>query len=557
MHQTQQPLPSASPGPRRSRLGRERHVISVLTRHGFGLLVQHSRLPIVRRAGVLGRPQSLRNALEELGTTFVKLGQILSTRPDLLSEDYVEALSTLQDSLAPIGFDAVSGVVERELGAPPGELFAYFDPTPLATASIGQVHAAGLEDGTSLVVKVQKPGIAAEVELDLQIIHNLSRLAASRIDLPLIWNLEDIVDQFSDGLREEIDYLHEARNAERFARIVAQDANLVVPAVHWDFTTPRVLTLGRIDGVKISDLAGMQRNGVDRRHVARALSGSVLQQVFDHGYFHADPHPGNYLIRGDGAIGIVDFGLMGSLDDATRRELLLLLASWVREDADGLADGLMALGVARTSMRSHDLRSDMRRVLGRYHDARLEDISLGKVLADVFRLARRHHLVLRGELALMAKTLAMHEGLGSRLDPQFHLVEEARPYVEKAMRRMYLPKPDGHAVALGIGAMLDLTTSFPQRATRLLGRLERGDIGVAVRPEGMDPVMRDLNHMVNRLSVTILAAAFIVGLALLLQVVETSHGSLFLLLLFAAGLIGAVVLGLWILFSMYRAGRSH
>ena len=472
-----------------------------------------------------------------------------------MPEEYIDALTSLQDSLAPIDFDAVRGVVERELGSPPEKLFAYFDPVPMATASIGQVHAAGLPDGTSLVVKVQKPGIAAEIELDLQIVHNLSRLAAARIDLPLIWNLEEIVDQFSDGLREEVDYLHEARNAERFARLVADNTNLVVPAVHWDFTTSRVLTLDRVDGVKISDLAGLGRNGVDRCRVARALSGSVLQQVFDHGYFHADPHPGNYLVRGDGVIGIVDFGLMGVLDEGTRRDLLLLLASWVREDADGLTDGLLALGVARIGTSSQELRSDMRRVLGRYHDARLQDIALGKVLADLFRLARRHHLVLRGELALMAKTLAMHEGLGSRLDPQFHLVEEARPYVEKAMRRLYIPRADRQAAALSVGAMLDLTTSFPQRALRLLGRVERGDIGVVVRPEGMDPLMRDLNHMVNRLSVTILAAAFIVGLALLLQVVETSHGSLFLLFLFAAGLVGAVILGLWILVSMYRAGR--
>ena len=435
MKDIQQPLPTVA-GPRRSRLGRERHIITVLTRHGFGLLVQHSRLPIVRRAGSLGRPDALRKALEELGTTFVKLGQILSTRPDLLPEEYIDALTSLQDSLAPIDFDAVRGVVERELGAPPEKLFAYFDPVPMATASIGQVHAAGLPDGTSLVVKVQKPGIAAEVELDLQIVHNLSRLAAARIDLPLIWNLEEIVDQFSDGLREEVDYLHEARNAERFARLVADDTNLVVPAVHWDFTTSTCAYPGSRRRREDQRSCGP---GTERR---RSLPGRT--STFGIGastgvrsrLFSRRPDPGNYLVRGDGVIGIVDFGLMGVLDEGTRRDLLLLLASWVREDADGLTDGLLALGVARIGTSSQELRSDMRRVLGRYHDARLQDIALGKVLADLFRLARRHHLVLRGELALMAKTLAMHEGLGSRLDPQFHLVEEARPYVEKAMRRL-------------------------------------------------------------------------------------------------------------------------
>ncbi|MDB5058808.1 MAG: hypothetical protein JWO59_2280 [Chloroflexi bacterium] len=557
MREVQQSPSAEASEPRRSRHGRQRHVVSVLTRHGFGLLVQHSRLPVIRRAGVYGRPQSLRDALEELGPTFIKLGQILSTRPDLLPEPYITALSSLQDSLSPVSYDLVREVVHAELGGYPEALFATFDPFPIATASIGQVHAATLLDGTSVVVKVQKPGIVGDIELDLQIMHDLAHLAISRVDLPFLRNLEETVEHFSDGLRDELDYVREARNAERFVRVVGKEARVAVPRIYWDLTSARVLTMQRLDGVKISDVVALSRLGVDRRAVARTLSGTVLRQILDVGFFHADPHPGNYLVRADGSIGIVDFGLTGSLDEATRRELLLLLVSWVRGDADGLTEGLLMLGVAQTGTQTAQLRADMRRVLGRYHDVRLQEIKLGGVLEDLFRLARRHNLLLRGDLALMAKTLVMHEGLGSQLDPQFHLVEEARPYVEGALRRLYFPRPDGQAAALNLGALLELTTTFPQRAQRLLGRLERGDIGVAVRPEGMDPLMRDLNHMVNRLSVSILAAAFIVGLALLLQVVEASHGSLLLLFLFASGLVAAGGLGLWLLISMYRSGRSH
>jgi ubiquinone biosynthesis protein len=351
--------------------------------------------------------------------------------------------------------------------------------------------------------------------------------------------------------------VHEARSAERFARALGDDYCVVVPRIYWELTSPRVLTMERIDGIKINDLAAMDRQGVDRRQVAKTLSEVVLHQMLDLGFFHADPHPGNYLVRADGSIGIVDFGLMGAVDDATRRELLLLLASWVRGDADGLAEGLMILGVTRGTANLARLRGDMRRILGKYHDARLQEVNLGRVTADLFRLARRHDMLLRGDLAIMAKTLAMQEGLASRLDPGFHLVEEARPFVESALRRLYFARPDMKTAALNLGALVDLTTTFPQRAQRLLGRLERGDFGVTVRPEGMDPLMRELNHMVNRLSVTILAAAFIVGLALLLQVVESSHGSLLLLFLFATGLVGAGTLGLWLLISMYRAGRIH
>jgi ubiquinone biosynthesis protein len=552
---TQAPSPGSQQLPRRSRLGRQRHVVTVLTRHGFGLLVQRSPVPFPGRGRLVGRPESLVAALEELGTTFIKLGQILSTRSDLLSEDYITALSALQDRLPPVPFADVRTAILRELGGEPEELFARIDVTPLATASIGQVHAATLRDGTEVVVKVQKPGISQEVELDLAIMHDLAQLAASRLDLPLIRNLEETVEQFAEGLRNELDYMHEGRNADRLRRSFASDPRVRLPRVHWDLTSARVLTLDRLYGTKITNVDALIEQGIDRSRIANTMAELVMRQIFELGFFHADPHPGNYLVLPDGTIGILDFGLFGTLDSETRRELLLLLAAWVRGDAEGLAESLVALGMTTGGGQFKPLRDDMRRVLRRYQDARLEEVNLSAVVSDIFRLARRYHLVLRGDLALMAKTLAMHEGLGLAIDPQFRLVEVAQPYVETALRRMYTPHPDLRAVALNLGAMLDLSSNFPQRAQRLLGRLERGDLGVSVRPEGTDVLMRDLNRMVNRLSISILAAAFIVGLGLVLQIVENSHASFLILTIFASGLFAAGTLGLWLLISMYRSGR--
>ncbi len=540
---------------RRTRMGRQRQVVAVLSRHGFGLLVQRTHMPLPGRARIVGGPESLRTAIQELGTTFIKLGQILSTRSDLLPDDYIGALSVLQDRLPPVPIEDVRAMITRELGAPPEEVFAHFDETPLATASIGQVHAATLPDGSEVVVKVQKPGIVEEIEMDLLILLDLARLAASRIDSPLVRNLEETVLHFSDGLRDELDYTTEGRNAELFARGIDQKTRVVAPRVYWEFTTPRVLTTARFQGVKINDSEGLARQAVSPQAVARELANMAMHAVFENGFFHADPHPGNYIVCSDGNIAIVDFGLVGRLDDGTRRDLLLMLAAWVGNDADGMAEGLIAVGVARGGTGISQLRSDMRRMLGRYHGARLRDIHAGRMLNEVFRLARRHHLMLRGDLALMAKTLAMHEGMGLTLDPDFHLVSVARPFVESALRTLYLPRPDARTAALNLGAMLDLAGSLPQRAQRLLSRLERGEMGVAVRPEGMDPLMRDLNRMVNRLSVSILAASFIVGLALLLQTVVSTHGSKILLLVFAGGLFSAGMLGLWLLLSMYRAGK--
>ena len=543
--------------PRRTRLGRQRQVISVLTRHGFGLLVQRSPVPLPHLTRLRGNPDGLRQALEELGVTFIKLGQVLSTRSDILPESYTAALSRLQDRLPPIPVEDVRETIRRELGAPPEELFASWEETPLATASIGQVHAALTPTGEQVVIKVQKPGISHEVEMDLMILHDLAHLAADRIDAPILRSLQEVVEQFSDGLRDELDYIREGRNVERFQRDLGHETRVIVPRVHWDLTTSKVLTMSRVRGVKINDLPALAHYGIDRRELAHTLARVVLGQILEHGFFHADPHPGNYFVQSDGKLAIVDFGLMGSLDDFTRRELLLLLAAWVKGDADGIADGLISLGVAHGGTQLVSLRMDIRRLVGRYHDVQLRDVDFGRVLGDLLSLARRHHLVLRGDLALMAKTLAMHEGLAAVLDPQFHLVSVAQPYVERALRHMYLAPPDPQIAALNAGALFNLALNFPQRAERLLGRIERGDIGVSVRPEGLDPMMRDLNRMVNRLSVSILAAAFIVGLALLLQVVETSHGSLLLLGLFASGLFGAGILGLWLLISMYRAGRSR
>lgn len=542
---------------RRSRLGRRRQVAAVLTRHGFGLLVQRSHVPIPGRARLMGGPESLRIALQELGTTFIKLGQILGTRSDLLPEEYIVALSALQDRLPPVAPAEVRAVIAEELGAPPEEVFARFDDMPLATASIGQVHAATLHDGTEVVVKVRKPGITEEIELDLLILQDLARLAADRIDSHLVQNLEETVGHFADGLRDELDSTIEARNVEHFAAGLDPRVKVVVPCVYWDYTTSRILTTTRFQGVKITDLPALTSQGVSPRWLARELARMAMHSIFINGFFHADPHPGNYIVQADGTIAVIDFGLVGRLDDSTRRDLVLMLAAWVSGDGDAMAESLIALGVAKGGSEFSQLQSDMRRLVTRYHGARLKDIQAGRMLSDVLRLARRRHLMLRGDLALMAKTLAMHEGIGLALDPYFHLPTVARPFVQSALRGIYLPPPNARTAAMNLGALIDLAGTLPRRAQRLLTRLERGEMGIAVRPEGMDPLIRDLNRMVNRLSVSILAASFIVGLALVLQTVVSTHGSRILLVLFAGGLLLAGALGLWLLVSMYRAGRIH
>jgi ubiquinone biosynthesis protein len=530
--------------------------MAAFTRHGFGLLVLRVPVPLPGRNRLARSPEGLRAALEELGPTFIKLGQILSTRPDLLPDDYIQALSTLQDQLSPIDTAVIRTVIQSELGAPVEELYAWFDPKPFATASIGQVHLARLHSGETVVVKVQKPGIDQQVELDLSILHDMARLAVERVDSPLVQNLDEVVLRFSDTLRDELDYVREGRNAERFTRQFGYNGDVKAPYIYWAFTTKRVLTMERIMGVKVNDLQALSGLNVDRKQLARDLANVTVRQIFEFGFFHADPHPGNYFVQPNGVLGVIDFGMVGTLDEGTRRGLVLLVAAWVQADVDGLVDALFHLSIVQGGIEIGALQADLRSLLGRYHDATLADIHLDEVLSDVFRITRRHHVLLRGDLALVGKTLAMNEGLGQSLDPQFVMVTEVRPSVDAALRRLLLPRPDIYSAALNLQAFIELGATFPQRAQRLLGQLERGEFTVQARLPQLDSILGWAGRLINRIVLALLVAASILGLSQLLNVAST-HNVGWLVVIIALGLLGTLALAIWLVLSMVHTVRHR
>jgi ubiquinone biosynthesis protein len=363
-----------------------------------------------------------------------------------------------------------------------------------------------------------------------------------------------VVTRFSDTLRDELDYVREGRNAERFTRRFGYGSGVKAPYIYWALTTKRVLTMERIMGVKINDLQALSTLGVDRRPLARDLANIVVRQIFDFGFFHADPHPGNYFVQPNGTFGVIDFGMVGTLDEGTRRGLVLLLAAWVQGDVDGLVDALSRLSLVQGGIETGALKADLRWVLGRYHDAQLAAIHLGQVLDDVFRLIRRHHVVLRGDLALMAKTLVMNEGLGQMLDPEFVLVTEVRPTIDAALRRLLLPRPDIYSAALNVQALLDLGATFPQRAQRLLGQVESGEFTVQARLPQLDSILHWIGQLVNRVVLALLVAASLLGMTKLLEVAE-AHQSLRMVFVVAIGLVATIVLALWLVFSMFTLGH--
>ncbi|HEU5423655.1 MAG TPA: AarF/ABC1/UbiB kinase family protein, partial [Nitrolancea sp.] len=464
-------------------LRRYRQIADVLARHGLGFLIDlfglERFLPQYRgflgrqpRARAYTRPEHLRLALEELGPTFIKLGQILSTRPDLLPPAYQAELAKLQDAAAPIPFAAVRETVESELGRPIEELFASFEETPLAAASIGQAHAATLHGGVDVVVKVRRPAAVEQVEVDLAILLNLATVASRRSQLAEQYDLVALVEEFAATLRAELDYEREAHNAERIAASFADEPGLQVPRVYHQLSTQRVLTLERIRGIKISNLAALEAAGIDRAALANDAARMVLKMALEDGFFHADLHPGNLFVEPSGRIGLIDFGMVGTLDEATRDHLVDLLIAIVGQDTDRMVDELLELGAARRIDRAV-LRRDLQRIVSHYINRPLGEIEIGAVIEDALGIVRRHRLQLPANLALLLRMLVMAEGLGQLLDPAFEALPVARPFGRRLLLQRYSPARWARRMGQAAFDAAELGTELPRQVRRLIHEIER------------------------------------------------------------------------------------
>jgi ubiquinone biosynthesis protein len=552
-----------------------RRIATVLARHGLssflGPLGLDRFVPLHRRRlGRRGlerrdrevsrpaptRPERLRLALEELGATFIKLGQIASTRADLLPPEYLAELARLQDQAPPVPVEAVRAVVAAELGRPVEAVFARFEDAPLAAASIGQVHAATMPDGTEVAVKVRRPGVVEEVELDLAILEHLATAAGRHWEVAERYDVVGLVQEFAETLRAELDYRREGRNAERIAANFSGDARLHVPRVHWEQTAGGVLTLERLRGIKIDDLAALDAAGIDRPALAVRAAGVVLKMVFEDGCFHADPHPGNLFVEPDGRIGLLDFGMVGTLDEATRDQLAAVLLAVAGGDGARLADALLDLGVIRGRIDRPQLERDLQRLLARYSGAPLGEISLRRLLAEALDVIRRHRLQLPARLALLLKTAAMHEALGARLDPSFRLTAVLAPYAERLLLRQFAPDRWGRRLGLAGLDAARLGTELPGEARRLIAALQRGTLEVGVRPEHFEPLVGRLERLAHRLVLGILAAAFVNGLAVLLAAHRPGEPAAWLGPLLGFGFALAAGLGAYLAWVILRSGRA-
>lgn len=503
-------------------LGRYREIAQVLVGHGFGYLVEQlglvSLLSLPRRVVLrvppptpLGTAARLREALVALGPTFVKLGQALSTRPDLIPPEFVAELGKLQDTVPPFPGAQAVAVVEASLGQPVDVLFASFDRTPFAAASLGQVHAATLHSGESVVVKVQRPDIAARINTDLAILADLAALAQERLPIGRQYNLEELAWEFAATLRAELDYRREGRNAERFRQLFADSDLIHIPVVYWAYTETRVLTTERLYGPKITDMAGLAAAGIDRAQLARTCVQLILREIFSFGFFHSDPHPGNFFALPGAVLGVVDFGQVGSLDRQTTQGLLLLLAALVEHDTAAALRAMERLGIVARRDLTPQLRHDLERFTEGFVDRPLSDISARETINELLALLRRHNIRMPGPLAVLLKALVMMEGVGLQLDPDLDVFSFARPYVQRAMADQFSPRVLG-AQALRRGRTFTETIlELPEQLSDALYRLNDGELRLQTEERELRRVAGALIGAANRLAVAIVLAALILA----------------------------------------------
>jgi len=546
---------------------RYREVASILSRHGLGVLTtgvglgrmlpfHHGLLGHTRRDEPYSTAEHIRLALEELGTTAIKLGQILSTRPDLVPAEFMQEFEKLRDRVPPVPTEAIVAIIEEELCCKAQEIFREFDPVPLAAASIGQVHAATLADGTRVAVKVRKPGVSETVAVDLAILADLGRRAARQELVSERYDIEALISDFSWTLRSELDYVREGRNADRLRDILADDPRVVIPKIHWRLTTDAVLVMERLDGIRIGDIALLDEAGIDRKEVARISAETFMLQVFHSGFFHADPHPGNFLVLEDGRVGMLDFGMVGRLDEELRHTFWQLLIATIRQDPAAVTDGLEAMGVLRSPAARDAVRRDMHHLLERYYGLSIDQFDISAYVEDLLGIVRRHGLQLPAELALVLKTVAMSEGLWQQLDPSFNAAMVAEPFVERAAVEMYSPRSWGKRIVRAGGDTVELGAYLPGQLRRIATRLDRGEFEVTLRHRDLDESLNRMSSMVTRLSTAIVAAAFIMGLPVLATAYEPPGWRFIAPIWFVAGI--AVVLGLIVRLAIAgRRPRRH
>lgn len=544
-------------------LDRYRQILTVLFKYGFDSMLNRLNLGSYFESGMqmisrnrrervegLTDYERLRMACEELGPTFIKMGQILSTRSDLIPGDLVRELTKLQDNVPPFPYAQVREIVEQELCAPIEHLFAHFEEQPLAAASIGQVHRARLVTGEEVIIKVQRPGIRKTIEVDLEILLHLATLMEKNIEEAEIYRPIRVVDEFARSIEKEINYKVEAQYAERFARQFAGNDAIHVPRIFNETTTGRILTMEYVEAIKASDIELLDKAGLDRKLIAARGADITFEQIFKHGFFHADPHPGNIRILPGNVICYLDFGMMGYIDRRSMENFADIIIGYVRRDEAAITDAVMRIVEWDDPPDRRALESDIASFVDLYLYKPLKDMHMGEILQEFMELFSRHRLRLPPDIFFMIKAMSEVEGLGQMLDPDFNMVEKVEPFIKDLqMQRIHPKKLMGDFLASST-----MLKGVPFELYDLLRQLKSGKLRFGTDHQGLEPLIFGMERSSNRIALALVVSALIIGSSLTMM--ARPGPALFGLPLF--GLLGYVfagVLGLWLLVWIRRSGR--
>ncbi|WDL98753.1 ABC1 kinase family protein [Alicyclobacillus sp. ALC3] len=555
-------------GKRVRHLQRYRQIAQILIRNGFGwfidgvgladLLTLPKRMfSDVQKRDALTTVERIRTVVERLGPTFVKLGQVASLRRDIFPPELITELSKLQDEVPPVSFEQVQGVVSEELGHPLEEVFESFDPVPIGSASIGQVHRAVLKGGDVVAVKVQRPDIRGQIRVDLEVLADLAQMAERRFDWARHYQISDVVAEFTRSLHDELDYTQEGRNADRIRKIFVDDELVKIPEIYWDLTTSKVLVMEFVEGVKLTDQVTLIARGYDPKQLAENAARAVFTQLLLHGVFHADPHPGNLAALPNHAILFMDFGMVGRLTQDMKDRLATLVVGLMRRNTDMILRALRHMGVVPVDVNEDSLRRDVDALREKYYDIPLSQVSLAESVADIFQVAYRHRIKIPADLALVGKTLLTIEGVVEELDPGFRIMDVAEPFGRQLLKEQLHPKTVGRhllGTAIDVG---DFLIDFPRQVRLMVREIGHGRVKVQMEVSEVNNIMGKLDRISNRLSFAVMLLAlsiFVAGLLIASALAKTSN----LLWRFPITQVGLIMGGLMLLllvWSIIRSGR--
>jgi ubiquinone biosynthesis protein len=546
-------------------LGRLSEIAQVAVRHGFGYWFETHRLAdLFPRRGPRGelddqpseRGKHLREMLDELGPTFVKFGQLLSTRPDVLPPDIIAELRGLQDDVRPFPFEDVERVVEEELGLSVDKLFPEFDERPIAAASIGQVHLATLPNGSPVAVKVQRPGAPRQIEADLALLYQAARIAKERVRALDFIDAHQLVDEFARSIRQELDYRLEARNADTFHRNFKGDPHVRIPRVYWTYTRSRVLTLEWLEGIQVADIVPESWPLEDRRDLTHVMAEAWMTMIFRHGFFHGDPHPANILVLGSpDVIGLVDFGAVGKLTDDDMSKLTRMFIDAASENVDMLPKRLADLGVRYPREREEELRAQLREFYYRYYGASLAEIDPLQVIREAFQLIYSNSLQLPTRFLLLDKAIATLASVGIDLYPDFNVFEVARPYARGLLLDRLRPRRVAGRALKESARLGQMVIDLPYQVHDTLEQVRDGQIEVGFVHKGLDDALNRIDAVFNRLVVAMIVAGGLIGSSLIGIFSKGGPQLLGINIISVIGFAFSVVLGVWLLWGVLRSGR--